>query len=189
MPFPLDDMPSHAADNVRRAEGSTGVEPSSMAHRQTDLKSIIAALAALPLLAACSSTQTPPAARERSKTSLSQNDISVAEAVARQAIADERASVSSASVSVRPGRVLGGNTGHPCTSGRELQIRLIGKFPLTMTTGPEFSRGSPSPDSTTVQAVNITADAESGNACLVSVQTGEFGEAKALPGGVTLSVG
>ena len=102
-------------------------------------------------------------------------------------IADQGASVSSASVIARPGRVKDSNTGHPCTSGRELQIKLIGKFPHTLTTGHPVFPGSPTPDFT-VRAMIITADAESGRACLIGVQTGENGEVKPLSGATMLSV-
>ena len=40
----------------------SAVEPSSMARRLTDVRPILAALVALPLLVACSSAQTPQAA-------------------------------------------------------------------------------------------------------------------------------
>jgi hypothetical protein len=95
-----------------------------MARRPTAVKPIGAALAVLPLLAACSTTQTPHAAARGGGTSLSQDEIAEAEAVARHAIADQGASVSSATVIERPGKVTDSNTGHPCTSGRELQIKL-----------------------------------------------------------------
>ena len=158
-----------------------------MARRLTDVKPILAALVALPLLVACSSAQTPQAAPNGGGTSLSQDEIAKAEAVARQAIADQGASVSSATVIERPGKVNDSNTGHPCTSGRELQIQLIGRFPHTLTPGRPVPPGSPTPDFT-VRGMIITADAESGLACLISVQTGENGGPKPLTGGTTLPV-
>jgi len=103
-------------------------------------------------------------------------------------IADQGASVSSASVIARTGKVRDSNTGHPCTSGRELQIKLIGNFPHTVTTGHPVPPGSPVPDFT-VRAVIITADAVSGRACLIGVQTGESGEVGPLRHGTTLSIG
>ena len=158
-----------------------------MARRLTDVKPILAALLALPLLVACSSAPAPRAASQEGGTSLSQDEIAKAEAVARQAIADQGASVSSATVIERPGKVKDSNTGHPCTSGRELQIKLIGNFPHTVTTGHAVPPGSPTPDFT-VRAMIITADAESGLACLIGVQTGENGGPKPLAGGTRLSV-
>ena len=118
---------------------------------------------------------------------MSQDEIAKAEAAARQVIADQGATVSSATVIERQGKVRDSNTGHPCTSGRELQIKLIGKFAHTVTTGHPVPPGSPTPDFT-VRAMIITADAESGLACLISVQTGEDGGPKPLPGGTMLPV-
>ncbi len=159
-----------------------------MARRPTGVKSILWALVALPLLAACFSTQTPHAASEGGGASLSQDELAKAEAVARRVIADQGASVSSATAVERSGNVKDSNTGHPCTSGRELQIKLIGKFPHTVTTGHPVPPGSPTPDFT-VRAMIITADAESGLACLIGVQTGENGGPKPLVGGTSLTVG
>ena len=148
-----------------------------MARRLTDVRPILAALVALPLLVACSSAQTPQAAPNGGGTSLSQDEIAKAEAVARQAIADQGASVSSATVIERPGKVNDSNTGHPCTSGG----------PHTLTPGRPVPPGSPTPDFT-VRGMIITADAKSGLACLISVQTGENGGPKPLTGGTTLPV-
>ncbi|MFZ2016331.1 MAG: hypothetical protein WAV00_21130 [Nocardioides sp.] len=158
-----------------------------MARRLTDVNSILAALVALPLLVACSSDPTPHATPQDGGTTLSQDQIAKAEAVARQAIKDQGASVSNATVIARPGKVKDSNTGHPCSSGHELQIKLIGKFPHTVTTGHPVPPGSPAPDFT-VRAMIITADAESGLACLIGVQTGENGWPKPLAGGTRLSL-
>ena len=158
-----------------------------MAHRQTVVKPILVALVVLPLLAACTSAKTPQATLESRGTSLSQDEVAKAEAVARQVIADQGASVSSASVIARPGKATDSNTGHPCTSGRELQIKLIGKFPHTVTTGHPVRPGTPTPDFT-VRAMIITADAELGRACLIGVQTAENGEPERLPGSTILAV-
>lgn len=93
----------------------------------------------------------------------------------------------SASVIVRPRTVQNSNTGHPCTSGRELQITLIGDFPRSVTTGHPVPPGSPAPDFT-VRTMTITADAVSGLACLIGVQTAESGEPRPSPGSTILSV-
>jgi hypothetical protein len=156
-----------------------------MARRPTNVKPSLAALVTLLLLAACSSAPTPHAAPQDGGTSLSQDQVAKAEAVARQAITDAGASVSSATVIERPGKLKDSKTGHPCTSGRELQIKLIGKFPHTVTTGHPVPPGSPTPDFT-VRAMLITADADSGLPCLIGVQTGENGGPKPLAGGTTL---
>jgi hypothetical protein len=159
-----------------------------MALRLTDVKPILIALMALPLMVACSSAPAPRAAPQDGGTSLNQHEIAKAEAVARQAIAAQGAAVSSATMVERPGEVRDSNTGHPCTSGLELQIKLIGKFPHTVTTGHAGTPGSPAPD-VTVRAMLITADADSGLACLIGVQTGENGGPNPLAGGTTLPVG
>jgi hypothetical protein len=151
------------------------------------VKPFLAALVALPVLVACSSAQTSEAALNGGGTSLSQHELAQAEAVARQAIANQEASVSSASVIERPGRVKDSNTGHPCTSGRELQIKLIGTFPHIVTTGHPVMPASPMPDFT-VRAMIIAADAESGVPCLIGVQTGENGGPHPLAGGTKLPV-
>jgi hypothetical protein len=142
---------------------------------------------AMPLLVACSSAPAPSAAPQDRGTFLSHDELTKAEAVARQTIASQGASVSSATVIERRGKVRDSNTGHRCTSGRELQIKLIGKFPHTVTTGHAVSPGSPDPDFT-VRAMLITADADSGLACLIGVQTGENGGPNPLAGGMTLPV-
>lgn len=79
------------------------------------------------------------------------------------------------------------NTGSPCTSGRELQLKLIGTFPHAATTGLGGPPESPAPNST-IRAMLITADATSGRACLIRVQTGD-GASQPLSGGVSLSLG
>lgn len=165
-----------------------------MARRQMVVKQpLLAALLLLPFLASCSSDHTSRATSESTspgpgqRMSLNQDEVAKAEAVAGQVIEDQGASVSSASAIARSGKVDDSNTGHPCTSGRVLQIKLIGRFPHTVTTGHPVPAGSPAPDFT-VRAMIITADAQSGRACLIGVQTGENGEVKPLPGATILRV-
>lgn len=160
-----------------------------MAHRRMPVRRPLAAVALLSLLTACSAApDRPNATPDNAGSSLSKDEVAKAEAVAREVIADQGASVTDASVIARPGTVKDSNTGHPCTSGRELQIKLIGDFPHAVTTGHPVKPGSPSPDFT-VPAMMITADAESGRACLIGVQTAENGEPGPLPGSTILSVG
>src|SRR5258708_13213931 len=157
-----------------------------MARRQMVVKPRLAALVLLPLLASCSlheTLHTTPEAHATPKargTSLSPDEVTKAETIARSVIADQGASVSSASVLARSGRVKDSNTGHPCTSGRELQIKLIGKFPHTVTTGHAVPPASPTPPFP-LRAMIITADAAPGRACLIGVQTGETARSSRCP--------
>lgn len=147
----------------------------------------MASLLLVPVLAACSDDHTSePSARDHGST-LSEDEIATAEAVARRTAADQGATVSSASAIARAGTVGSSNTGHPCTSGRELQIRLIGDFPHTVTSGHPVPPGSPAPD-LTVRAMDITADAESGIECLIGVQTRANGDVEPMPGATMLPV-
>ena len=163
------------------------VEPSGMAHRRMVVNRLLATLVVPPLLAACSSVHATHSTADDPGASLSRDEVAKAVTIARGVIADQGATVTSASVVARPGSVKDSNTGHPCTSGRELQIRLIGKFPHTVTTGHPVEPGVPTPDFT-VRAMNVTGDAESGLACLIGVQTDEKGRVKPLPGSTMLSV-
>ncbi|WP_344156522.1 hypothetical protein [Nocardioides koreensis] len=77
------------------------------------------------------------------------------------------------------------NLGVACESDRLLHIRLIGTFPHIVTTGhPPDPHSTSAPEDLTVHAVLLTADAESGRACLVGVQTGEVAPE---PGAVVLA--
>lgn len=147
----------------------------------------IASLALVPMLLGCTADHPSDAEPRVDETSLSQDEVAKAEAVAGRVIAEQGASVSSASVIARSGSTGGSNTGHSCTSGRELHIQLVGDFPHTVTSGHPVPPGSPAPDFT-VRAMNITADAESGLACLIGVQTGENGEIKPSTGATRLSI-
>src|SRR5690242_12558821 len=97
------------------AKPSHGVEPLTVTRRQTAVKRILTAFAVLPLLVACSSAPKHEATPELGDTSLTRDEVAKAEAVARQVIADQGASVSNASVIARPGEIKDSNTGHPCT--------------------------------------------------------------------------
>lgn len=173
--------------------GSRGVEPSTMARRQTGVRRFLAVLLLLPLLAACSSDLPPRTSpelaspRQDQRPSLSQDEAAKAVAVARQVIADQGASVSSTTALARSERIKASNTGHSCTSGRVLKIKLIGTFPHTGTTGHPVQAGDPAPDFT-VRAMIVTVDAQTGHACLLGVQTAENGDVKPLPDGTTLQV-
>src|SRR5258708_12752597 len=111
-----------------------------MAPRQMVGKPRLAALVLLPLLASCTLHETPhttPEAHATAKargTSLSPDEVTKAETIARSVIADQGASVSSASLLARSGKVNDSNPRHPCTSRRELHINLIRNSPHTTTT-------------------------------------------------------
>lgn len=120
-------------------------------------------------------------------TSLSDSEVAEALAVAQREIADKEATVSNVSAIARSGRIENSNIGHPCTSGRLLQIKLLGKFPHIVTTGHPVKAVDTQPDFT-VRAVIITADAETGHACLIRVQTAENGDVRPIPGATILYV-
>lgn len=157
-----------------------------MARLSIGLKARLVALALVPLLGACSPAGMPQSDPQATGASLSQDEITKAVVVAKQVIADQGATVSNASAIAVAGTTEESNTGSPCTSGRELQIKLIGTFPHAVTTGLGGPTESPAPDPT-VRAMLITADATSGRACLIRVQTGDSAS-QPLPGGVTLSL-
>ena len=96
--------------------------------------------------------------------SLTDHEFDVAVAVAR-AEADKAAANAgtSATATVGVGTETEANVGPPCTSGTLLHIKLIGTFNAVVT---DLADGSP------VSTVVITADPESGKACLISVQVG-----------------
>jgi hypothetical protein len=157
-----------------------------MAYISIGLKTRLIALALVPLLGACSPAGMPQSGPQATGASLSQDEIAKAVAVAKRVVADQGATVSSASAIAVAGTTEESNTGSPCTSGRELQIKLIGTFPRAVTTGTGGPTASPA-SSPAVRAMLITADAASGRACLIRVQTGDSAS-QSLPGGVTLSL-
>lgn len=118
---------------------------------------------------------------------MSADELAKAAAPARRVIASQKSTVYSATVTVSVGKMLDSNTGHPCTSGRLLHIKLIGSFPHTVTTGHPVTPRKPPPDFT-VRAAIITADARTGLACLIGVQTRENGEPKPEPNATVLDI-
>jgi len=148
-------------------------------------------------VAACSSDDSPSRSNGElvggntssvEERSLSQDEVAMAVAVARDRLKNQGASVSSATAIMRPGRVVDTNTGHRCGSGRILRIKLIGSFPHIVTTGHPVLKGQPVPDFT-VRALIITADASSGQVCLAGVQTAEAGEPQPLADATVLDLG
>lgn len=99
--------------------------------------------------------------------SLTDREFNVAVAVARAEAAKDAATVTSATATIGEGVETKPNAGPPCTSGTLLHIKLIGTFNNIAVAG-----GPTAGNDYSVSAVLITADPESGKACLVSVQTG-----------------
>jgi hypothetical protein len=97
----------------------------------------------------------------------------IAVAVARREISKEDAKITSASASVSTGVVTDSNTGAECLSGRLLHIKPIGSFAHITVSPPGLAAGSHRTVDTTVRAVALTADADTGRTCLVAVQTGK----------------
>jgi hypothetical protein len=125
-----------------------------------------------------------PAATQDSNGTLTDQEYAFALDLARHEIRQDHVGVTSATVTVGRGRVTDSSPGYSCTSGRLLHIKLIGSFPDIVTTGHPVEPGATAPDFT-VHAVDLTADAEAGGACLRGVQTGDVEPA---PGAVSLSL-
>jgi len=95
---------------------------------------------------------------------------SIAKATAAK---QEDAHIKSVSVLVHPGRVSKSesNFGRACSSGRLIDVKLIGDFPHLVTTGHPVQPGEHV--DFTVHAVAVTADARTGEICLQGVQAGK----------------
>jgi len=160
--------------------------------------SILSVGVGLFLISGCAGTSTEPSASGsaspatasgRASTTARHGDLSSQEyaaavEVARQEIRHEQATVTSATATVDTGTVVRTNLSGHCDPGRLLHIKLIGTFPGIVTTGRAVSSASP-PQDLTVHAVLLTADAGSGQACLLSVQTGH---PEPEPGAVVLDL-
>lgn len=104
--------------------------------------------------------------------SLTDGQFNIAVTVAHAEMKKYAATVTSATATVGEGTVMDPNAGPACTSGTLLHIKLIGTFP-TIAVGAPPTTGAPSASNDySVSAVLITADAGSGKACDLSVQTG-----------------
>lgn len=80
--------------------------------------------------------------------------------------------VTSASVTLSSGKVMDSNTGYSCTSGRLLNIKLMGDFVHLVISHPAIQPGAPQPDFS-VHAELLTADAKTGRTCLIGVDVGK----------------
>lgn len=124
-----------------------------------------------------------PAAAPTGHAPLTDREFSIAVAIARRETARTARSITNATATVGKGRVRDSNTGHRCTSGTLLHIKVLGDFNI-VTGGRIFLSGSTAqPGDQTVHAVLITADPHSAQACLISVQTGQVSRD---PGAVVL---
>jgi hypothetical protein len=131
------------------------------------------------------STPPPAASTSGAHGDLTDQEYQAAVDLARQQLRTADGTVTTVTVTVSVGTVTDSNVGYPCESGRLLNIKLIGTFPHIATGGLVHLPGMPAEDST-VHAVVLTADAETGRACLIGVQTGDV---KPEPGAVVLDLG
>lgn len=122
---------------------------------------LLALASALALLAACGSGGASGSPTRHG--SLSAHEFAVATRIARSEADREAKTITSATATAAEGTLRDSNTGHPCTSGRLLQIKLLGTF-NTDTAGVPGGSGP-------VTELDITADPDSGRACLISVRT------------------
>lgn len=111
--------------------------------------------------------------KDHGQVCVSSEEIATAEALVRQKASEYGAELTSATLRVSLGVVENPNTAsRNCDSGKLLHIQLAGTFSRVVTTGLAPEPGGSSSGST-VHGVSITADAASGEACEVSVQTDE----------------
>jgi hypothetical protein len=102
--------------------------------------------------------------------SLTDCEFNDAVAVARAEADKAGATITSATATIGDGTETDPNAGPPCTSGKLLHIKLIGTFTKIVHGG--YGGPPPTPSYEPVSAVLITADAESGKACSISVRVG-----------------
>jgi hypothetical protein len=103
--------------------------------------------------------------------SLTDHEFAVAVDIARREADRTARSITSATATVGQGTVTDSNTGHKCASGTVLHIKLIGEFNVGIA-GAVLPGNTAAPQDITVHAMLITADPESGEECLISVQVG-----------------
>jgi hypothetical protein len=105
-------------------------------------------------------TAAPDAAHPR----LTELEYTAAMKAAHQVQGTVKGTFVSATATAGPGRVRQSNTGHPCTSGRVVRVRLI------WMAGASFMHGGfagPGPPDGPRQALSVTADAATGQPCLI----------------------
>jgi hypothetical protein len=99
---------------------------------------------------------------------LSAEQYAAAVRAAKGEITREQAHVTSATAVLVRGKELHGNLGHPCSSGHEIKIRLIGRLPNTDVGGTQDD-GQPVPHGLYVTTI---LDAASLQACVTGVSPG-----------------
>lgn len=104
-------------------------------------------------------------------TARSARDVETAKNIALREAERSARSVTSATATRSAGTVINSDTGHKCTSGSILHIKLIGTFNIA-TGGHAVPRGSANPDDSEVHGVLITADPDTAQTCLIGVRTG-----------------
>lgn len=122
----------------------------------------------------------------RTHGGLTDQEFQVAVRVAHEEADKAARSITSATATIGSGTVTDSNTGHRCTSGTELHIKVIGDFNIAhgaaaVTTGMDYQ-----PNDDAVHAMLITADPTTGFACLISIHVGEV---KPDPGATLLFKG
>jgi hypothetical protein len=169
------------------------VEPSSVLVRPMSVKTLVWAVGGpmllLIVLSGCAGSAAPSGSAESTagtRGELTDREYASAVDLARLEVREGDASISSATVRVGHGRVTDSNLGYSCESGRLLHVKLIGTFPHIVTSGhPQDPKSTAAPEDFTVHAVLLTADAESGRACLKGVQTGDVApEPESVPLGL-----
>lgn len=209
----------------RGSGSSPDLEPRTVTERLSTVKRILGAVVAaavlVPALASCrpdespradpvSATPSHPAGGVSSRTvpsgqrALTDREVALAVSASVEEAASAGASVESATAFGRRGSVTvrESNTGRPCSSGRRLEVELIGSFPHTVTTGSAVRVGAPAShgpaagtdgaraSDSLVVAMVLTVDSISGDVCLIGVQTAEGGEApQPRPGASVLDLG
>lgn len=100
---------------------------------------------------------------------LNDHDRVVATAVARHEADRSARWVSIATATLGTGTVTDSNTGHRCTSGKLLRIKVTGRWNIAHgVIGPFRQPTTPDPRGSRMQTVIIQADPSTGFACLIS---------------------
>lgn len=139
----------------------------------TSLRTLVAlacALSAFVVSSAAADTTRWSTPRGSAHGPLTDREFSIAKAIARHEEAKFARTVVSATATLRAGTVTDSNTGHRCTSGQLVTIKVIGTFDIGVSGPPSTVRSKPSDYA--VHAMLITTDPKSGRPCLIGVQTG-----------------